>query len=46
VALLRYHHCTCPNELTDKRKTPFMKSRFVMEGVVILHEVLHQVKMI
>jgi hypothetical protein len=31
-------------ELIDKTQTAFMKNRFIMEGVVVLHEILHEVK--
>jgi hypothetical protein len=31
-------------DLIDKTQTAFMKNRFIMEGVVVLHEILHEVK--
>jgi hypothetical protein len=32
------------DDIIDKTQTAFMKNRFIMEGVVVLHEVLHEVK--
>jgi hypothetical protein len=32
------------DDIIDKTQTTFMKNRFIMEGVVVLHEVLHEVK--
>lgn len=31
-------------EIIDKTQTAFMKNRFIMEGILIMHEVLHEVK--
>jgi hypothetical protein len=31
-------------DLIDKTQTAFMKNRFIMEEVVVLHEILHEVK--
>jgi hypothetical protein len=31
-------------DLIDKTQTAFMKNRFIMEGFVVLHEILHEVK--
>jgi hypothetical protein len=31
-------------KIIDKTQTAFMKSRHIMEGVCVLHEVLHEVK--
>jgi hypothetical protein len=32
------------DDLINKTHTTFMKNRFIMEGVVVLHEILHEVK--
>ena len=32
-------------DLIDKIQIFFMKNRFIMESVVMLHEILHEVKM-
>jgi hypothetical protein len=32
------------DDLIDKTQTAFMKKRFIMEEVVVLHEILHEVK--
>jgi hypothetical protein len=38
------HNLNSNPRLIDKTQTAFMKNRFIMDGVVVLHEILHEVK--